>query len=153
MAELRAGLAEVATWQGKAAGRIIVGAMPLSRARWLPEAISRFAREYPGVGLMVVEGSHGELSGPLRDGEIDLMLGALREGAEAEGLAGEEVFADTPVLVMRKGHPLEDGPSRGEIGRVSVDLPVRRRRCAVIGRRCCAILAPSRRAWRSNAVR
>ncbi|MBN9144831.1 MULTISPECIES: LysR family transcriptional regulator [unclassified Novosphingobium] len=120
MAELRAGLAEVATWQGKAAGRIIVGAMPLSRARWLPEAISRFAREYPGVGVMVVEGSHGELSGPLRDGEIDLMLGALREGAEAEGLAGEAVFADTPVLVMRKGHPLE---SVAEPGAELADYP------------------------------
>jgi DNA-binding transcriptional LysR family regulator len=43
MAELRAGLAEVAVWQGKAAGRIIVGAMPLSRARWLPQALGRFA--------------------------------------------------------------------------------------------------------------
>ena len=32
MAELRSGLAEVAAWQGKAAGRIVVGAMPLSRA-------------------------------------------------------------------------------------------------------------------------
>ena len=106
MAELRAGLAEVAAWQGKAAGRIVVGAMPLSRARWLPETLLRFHALHPGVAIAVVEGSHSELAGPLRDGEIDLMLGALREAALLEDLAQEPVFEDRPQLVMRAGHPL-----------------------------------------------
>jgi len=106
MAELRSGLAEVAAWQGKAAGRIVVGAMPLSRARWLPETILRFTRTHPGVDVAVVEGSHSELSGPLRDGEIDLMLGALREAAVLDDLRQEAVFEDQPALVMRAGHPL-----------------------------------------------
>ncbi|MBX9884810.1 MAG: LysR family transcriptional regulator, partial [Novosphingobium sp.] len=92
MAELRSGLAEVAAWQGKAAGRIVVGAMPLSRARWLPETILRFHASHPGVAIAVVEGSHAELAGPLRDGEIDLMLGALCEGALLEDLHQEPVF-------------------------------------------------------------
>lgn len=106
MAELRAGLAEVAAWQGKAAGRIVVGAMPLSRARWLPETMLRFVRDWPGVDVAVVEGSHAELAGPLRDGEIDLMLGALREAALLDDLEQEAVFEDRPALVMRAGHPL-----------------------------------------------
>jgi len=106
MAELRSGLAEVAAWQGKAAGRIVVGAMPLSRARWLPETILRFHAAHPGVAIAVVEGSHAELAGPLRDGELDLMLGALREGAVLEDLRQEPVFEDSPQLVMRAGHPL-----------------------------------------------
>ena len=106
MAELRSGFAEVAAWQGKAAGRIVVGAMPLSRARWLPETILRFAKAHPGVDVAVVEGSHSELAGPLRDGEIDLMLGALREAAVLDDLQQEAVFEDQPALVMRAGHPL-----------------------------------------------
>lgn len=106
MAELRSGLAEVAAWQGKAAGRIVVGAMPLSRARWLPETILRFTRSHPGVDVAVVEGSHSELSGPLRDGEVDMMLGALREAVTLDDLAQEPVFEDQPALVMRAGHPL-----------------------------------------------
>ncbi|MEL0250505.1 MAG: LysR family transcriptional regulator [Novosphingobium sp.] len=106
MAELRSGLAEVAAWQGKAAGRVVVGAMPLSRARWLPETILRFAAAHPGVDVAVVEGSHAELSGPLRDGEVDLMLGALRDAASLDDLAQESVFEDRPALVMRAGHPL-----------------------------------------------
>lgn len=106
MAELRAGLAEVAAWQGRAAGRIVIGAMPLSRARWLPETLLRFHAAHPGVDISVVEGSHAELAGPLRDGEIDLMLGALREAAVLDDLAQEAVFEDEPALVMRAGHPL-----------------------------------------------
>lgn len=113
MAELRSGLAEVAAWQGKAAGRVVVGAMPLSRARWLPETILRFAAAHPGVDVAVVEGSHAELSGPLRDGEVDLMLGALRESSSLDDLAQEAVFEDQPALVMRAGHPLLSGAVSG----------------------------------------
>ena len=110
MAELRAGLAEVAALQGKSGGRIAVGAMPLSRARWLPEVIARFVADWPGVDVVVHEGSHAELAGPLRHGEIDLMLGALREVTLVDDLAQEAVFEDCPVLVMRAGHPLLDSP-------------------------------------------
>lgn len=111
MAELRSGLAEVAAWQGKAAGRIAIGAMPLSRARWLPDAILRFTASHPGIDLAILEGSHAELSGPLRDGDIDLMLGALREAAALDDLVQEPVFEDRPALVMRAGHPLGEGPA------------------------------------------
>lgn len=106
MAELRAGLAEVAAWRGVAGGRIVIGAMPLSRARWLPETIVRFAAAHPGIDVVIQEGSHAELSGPLRDGEIDFMLGALRGAVECDGLGQEEVFVDRPALIMRAGHPL-----------------------------------------------
>lgn len=113
MAELRAGLAEVAAWLGKAGGRIVIGAMPLSRARWLPETIARFIVLHPGIDLAVIEGSHAELAGPLRDGEIDLLLGALRADATVEDLAQEAVFEDRPALVMRAGHPLLDASDAG----------------------------------------
>lgn len=115
LAELRAGLAEVAAWQGKAAGRIAIGAMPLSRARWLPQAIARFAMTHPDVDISVHEGSHAELAGPLRDGDIDLVLGALREEAEVDDLTQEAVFVDRPVLVMRAGHPLMVSQERTDL--------------------------------------
>ncbi|MEP7222470.1 MAG: LysR family transcriptional regulator [Novosphingobium sp.] len=106
MAELRAGFDEVAAWQGLRAGKVVIGAMPLSRARWLPETILRFSRAHPGVAVSVVEGSYAELSGPLRDGEIDMMLGALRDPASLDDLTQEAVFTDRPAVIMRAGHPL-----------------------------------------------
>ena len=80
-AELVAGLSEVAALRGRETGRITVGAMPLSRARLLPAAVTAFHRVHPQVEIRIVEGSHAELIEPLRDGEIDLLIGALRDPA------------------------------------------------------------------------
>ena len=103
-AELRAGLAEVAQWKGEAEGQIAIGAMPLSRARWLPEAIDHFHRRHPSVDIQIIEGSYAELCGPLRDGDIDMMLGALRK--DAADLVQEPVFEDRPAIIMRADHVL-----------------------------------------------
>lgn len=119
MAELRAGHSELAAWQGRAGGRIVIGAMPLSRARWLPETIVRFGETCPGVDIAVLEGSYAELAGPLRDGEIDLLLGALREDPPVD-LHQEAVFQDSPMLIMRAGHPLLTAP---DLARVMLSYP------------------------------
>jgi LysR family transcriptional regulator of gallate degradation len=103
-AELRAGLDELAALQGRETGRIVVGAMPLSRARLLPAAIARFYARHPTFQVAVVEGSYGELIGPLRDGEIDLAIGALRP--PSPDLETRPLFDDRPVVVGRPGHPL-----------------------------------------------
>lgn len=107
-AELRNGLSEVSAWLGRAGGRIVIGAMPLSRARWLPRAILAFNRNFPAVDVAVVEGSHAELVAPLRDGDVDFLLGALRQDEKLEDLEQHAVFEDRPQLIMRPGHPLAD---------------------------------------------
>lgn len=105
-AELRAAWAELGALQGREIGRITVGAMPLSRARLLPNAVSAFSRNHQQVDLTIIEGSHAELAGPLRDGDIDLMVGALRQDRVADDLAQQLLFEDRPVILGRAGHPL-----------------------------------------------
>jgi LysR family transcriptional regulator of gallate degradation len=112
--ELRAGLAELEALKGREVGRITVGAMPLSRARLLPNAVAAFHRRHPQVDVTVVEGSFAELVGPLRDGEIDMMLGALREEAVGEDLAQRPLFRDRPVILGGAGHPLLGHPPTPE---------------------------------------
>lgn len=127
MAELRSGLDEVAAWQGKAAGRIVVGAMPLSRARWLPQALLRFHAEAPHVAVSVVEGSYADLAGPLREGEIDMMLGALRADGLHDDLVQQAMFEDRPALIMRAGHPLlaDAAPDGARLAAFEWILPAR----------------------------
>lgn len=105
LAELRSGIAELAALHGREVGRIVIGAMPLSRARLLPQAIGLFHARHPQVDLTIVEGSHAELVGPLRDGEIDLLVGALRMEAP-DGIAQRPLFDDRPIIIGRAGHPL-----------------------------------------------
>uniref|UniRef100_UPI0020C6FC54 LysR substrate-binding domain-containing protein n=1 Tax=Sphingomonas bacterium TaxID=1895847 RepID=UPI0020C6FC54 len=86
-------------------GRIVVGAMPLARARVLPAAIAAFHRDAPNATIDVIEGSWRELVEPLRDGVIDLTIGALREEMPP-GLAQAPLLQDRLVVIGRAGHPL-----------------------------------------------
>lgn len=105
-AELEAGLTELASLQGVETGCITIGAMPLSRARLLPSAVTAFYREHPDVRINIVEGSFQELIEPLRDGELDLIIGALRDPSPGEDVMQQPLFADRPVVLGRVGHPL-----------------------------------------------
>ncbi len=105
-AELLAGLSEVAALQGRETGRITIGAMPLSRARLLPAAVTAFHRQHPDMEIRIVEGSHAELIEPLRDGEIDLLIGALRDASPGNDVVQQPLFEDQPVVIGRAGHPL-----------------------------------------------
>lgn len=113
--EIAAGIVEVGD-EEQAGGRVAIGAMPLSRALVLPQAIARFVREVPGTVIDVVEGSWRELVEPLRDGVIDLMIGALRDETPP-GLEQRALFVDRLVTIGRAGHPLaaEPDPSRAAL--------------------------------------
>lgn len=117
-AELEAGLAEMEALKGAETGRISIGAMPLSRARVLPAAITGFHRDYPDARISVMEGAWHELVDPLRDGSLDVMVGALRELGRGDELEQYSLFSDQPVVLGRAGHPAllaaatEDWPTR-----------------------------------------
>ncbi|SFF77810.1 DNA-binding transcriptional regulator, LysR family [Novosphingobium sp. CF614] len=104
--ELETGLSEVAALKGQEIRRIAVGAMPLSRARVLPRAVTRFIRRHPRVKLAISEGSRAELVEPLRHGTLDMMIGALRTPLLEEELVQVPLFEDVPVVIARAGHPL-----------------------------------------------
>jgi LysR family transcriptional regulator of gallate degradation len=103
-AEIVAAIEEVSPDPG-IGSRITIGAMPLSRALLLPTAIAALVRTEPRAAVDIREGSWRELADPLRDGAIDLMVGALRDPAPP-GLHQDYLFEDRLVVVGRAGHPL-----------------------------------------------
>jgi LysR family transcriptional regulator, regulator for genes of the gallate degradation pathway len=104
--EIMSGMSELSALTGREIGQISIGAMPLSRARWLPAAVIAFYRLRPEVDIRIIEGSHAELIEPLRDGEIDLLIGALRDPSPGSDVAQRPMFADHPVVLGRAGHPI-----------------------------------------------
>jgi len=120
LVELEVGLSEIEAMKGIETRTIAVGAMPLSRARVLPSAITRFLRRYPKVKISIIEGSRNELVEPLRHGVIDLTIGALREPLLEPDLVQYPLFHDRPRIVGRKGHPLGGAePSLAELANFS----------------------------------
>ena len=120
LVELEVGLSEIEALKGVETRTISVGAMPLSRARVLPSAVTRFLRRHPKVKISILEGSRQELIEPLRNGVIDLTVGALREPLLEPDLVQQPLFHDRPKIVGRRGHPLSGtSPSLAELANYS----------------------------------
>jgi len=110
LSELAAGVDDLATLRSELAGRVTLGVMPLARAILLPQVLARFARAHPGASVNVIEGPYAELLGDLREGSLDLLIGAMRDSLPARDVAQEGLFDDDPVIVARSGHPLASHP-------------------------------------------
>jgi len=109
-AELEQAAADLAERTGREVGRIVLGAMPLSRAYILPRAIARFRARRPTLPIRVLEGPYDDLVAGLRRGEIDFLVGALRDPAPIDDVDQRPLFADTLVIVARHDHPLAGKP-------------------------------------------
>jgi DNA-binding transcriptional LysR family regulator len=116
--ELETGVSEIEALNGRETRRIAIGAMPLSRARILPAAVTRFLRRRPNVAISIAEGSRAELAEPLRNGALDLMVGALRDPLVEADLTQQPLFTDLPAVIGRHGHPLAGtSPGAAELAR------------------------------------
>ncbi len=105
-AELAQGNAEIAALSGIDNGIIVIGSMPLARHAILPAAINALSGELPDVRVSVVAAPYAELLHGLRHGELDLLIGALRDPLPMDDVVQETMFHDTLSIVARSGHPL-----------------------------------------------
>lgn len=109
IAELQSALDEIAALEAGGAGRVVVGAMPLARAALLPAVLAAFTHDLPLARVRVVEGPYPELLTGLSNGEIDCLIGALRDPSPAPDVVQEGLFDDWLYVVCRVGHPLAGG--------------------------------------------
>lgn len=109
-AELAQAEMELSGALGREVGRIVVGAMPLSRSCVLPKTLARYRARHPHLLIRVMEGPYADLLSGLRRGEIDFLIGALRDPAPIADVEQSALFEDSLVLVARPGHPLAGAP-------------------------------------------
>ncbi|MFT4151986.1 MAG: LysR family transcriptional regulator [Paracoccaceae bacterium] len=105
-AELDQAESDLAELAGHEVGRIVIGAMPLSRSHLLPRAIARFRLHRPTLPIRALDGPYDDMMAGLRRGEVDFLIGALREPTPIGDVQQQRLFDDTLVMVARPGHPL-----------------------------------------------
>lgn len=110
--EIRQGVEEIGRELGEDRGTIVLGSLPLARSNILPAAIHALIAESRGVQVRVVDGRYGELLRSLREGDLDCLIGALRDPAPADDVVEERLFHDDLVIVARPSHPLA---GRGDV--------------------------------------
>lgn len=106
LAELAQAEAELAEIDGREVGKIVVGALPMARSVLLPQAVAEFRLIRPQQPILVVEGHYNDLLAGLRCGDVDLILGALRDPAPIGDVVQTALFSDKLAMLARPGHAL-----------------------------------------------
>jgi LysR family transcriptional regulator of gallate degradation len=112
--ELRYVREEVVARSGAIVGHVAIGSTPLPRTLLVPEAVGRLSSVHPGLQFSIVEGPYDTLLSGLLSGDLDVIVGALREPAPVRGVREEILFQAPLSFVVRRGHPLA-GKARVEM--------------------------------------
>ena len=110
-AEIRQGIEEIGRALGTQAGTFSIGSLPLARTSIVPRAVDAMVRRSGRMQIRVVDGRFPQLLRSLREGELDCIIGALRDPVPAEDVVQEPLFDDPLALVAHPSHPLFDLPA------------------------------------------
>lgn len=109
--EMRQALDEIGSFLGRDSTKFMLGSLPLPRTHVVPRAVDAMIRSTTHVQVHVIDGRYEELLRALRQGEMDCIIGALRDPAPADDVVQEPLFKDPLAIVARPGHPLAGKPS------------------------------------------
>ena len=87
-------------------GRVVIGTLPYTRTYLTPVAINRLLQNYPQIDVVTREGPYDILESSLRSGDVDLIVGAIRNVENRTDLVTEKLFEDRLSVIARKDHPL-----------------------------------------------
>lgn len=108
LVEIDQAMEEVANLGGHARGRVAIGVLPLSRVYMVPMAVTRLLKEFSEADIVIVDGVYDQLLADLCNGDIDMIVGTLRDPSPVEGIKSEKLFEDGMVMAARTGHPIFD---------------------------------------------
>ncbi|MGY5956501.1 LysR family transcriptional regulator [Kosakonia sp. BK9b] len=97
---------DLAAQRGVLTGTVHVGALPLCRSSLLPRAIAQLVARHPGVKVVTNESAFNALVTELRAGDIDFILGALRQNDAVPDIHNQVLFEEELILLARPQHPL-----------------------------------------------
>ena len=107
VSEYRQAHYEISAFQGHDSTRIVVGSLPLARTSIVPQAIDQLLSEAKGTLQIQCESAPFDaLLRDLRFGDVDVMVGALRDPPPAEDVVQECLFSDRLFVVAAHDHPL-----------------------------------------------
>lgn len=104
--ELESAYQEVAELDGRFDGHVAIGMLPLVRTRIIPMTLTAWCARRPQASIEMIDGSYDVLIHALALGEIDMLVGALRESPGPRGFVQETLFENGLAIVARAGHPL-----------------------------------------------
>lgn len=106
LAEIDCGIAEIADERQRQDALLRIGALPMTGSFVIGPVLNDLAQACPEARLEVRTGDRDHLTRALLRGEVDLVVGLLREQSHPDAVAQEPLVELPYVLVARQGHPL-----------------------------------------------
>ncbi len=103
--EFELGVQEIKAAQRTGTGELVIGALPLAGSLVMESVIQEVVRACPGTTIKVVSHAAEAMFRSLRHGEVDFVIGLLRQPTPPE-LVSEKLARTPYVVVARQGHPL-----------------------------------------------
>ena len=103
--EIESGIDEVETARGNSGGEIVIGAMRVAGSIMMASVVNEFASSYPNANIRILIGSPREMMRSLRCGDVDAVMGLLRD-PDSSGLIQEPLGEMPYVVAARHEHPL-----------------------------------------------
>ncbi|MEP7069747.1 MAG: LysR substrate-binding domain-containing protein [Usitatibacter sp.] len=113
--ELQRAREEIDQVRGGTNGRLSVCLSTVPHIALMPYALPAFRARYPYVHLDLAEGLFPMIETSLRSGIIDVYIGPPPAGPPSPDLLVQVLFANTRVILGRKGHPLANARSLREL--------------------------------------
>lgn len=110
ISELDQGIDELSRLADADTGNITIGSLPLVRSTILPLAIGKLTAMFPKAKIKVIDSPYHIMLHALRDGEIDVMIGALRDPLPAADVIQRHLFMDKLGVFCGPNHPLLSEP-------------------------------------------
>ena len=97
---------QMSAYRGEAEGRLHLGVLPMASTSLAPQALAGLLRRMPRVVVTVSDGTYDAMARQLRMGDLDMIIGPLRGELVAPELEERELFQESLIAVVRKGHAL-----------------------------------------------
>ncbi|TQV72724.1 LysR family transcriptional regulator [Exilibacterium tricleocarpae] len=105
-AQIRYAIEDIANLNGITRGSVVIGTLPYTRTLLTPRAINNMLKDNRELDISTREGPYNLLEASLRSGDLDFIVGALREKVSTPELIMENLFEDRLAIIARKDHPL-----------------------------------------------
>ena len=86
-------------------GRIAVGMLPFSGQDLVAKTFGKLTKQHPSLRLIAVSGNYSMLIQALRQGDIDCIIGMLRQPPPHDDLIETYIYSEQYALIARKDHP------------------------------------------------
>jgi DNA-binding transcriptional LysR family regulator len=106
LTELRFGIEEIHEARTGAGARVAIGCLPHAQQALAPRTIALLNRSIPQLRIAIIDGVYPRLLKALRCGDIDLLVGVLRDPAPVSDVVEEILFYDPLWVLCGSGHHL-----------------------------------------------